>query len=72
MKTRRRCVRLEKVVGRRVSEASQPLPPEAWAHRISDPNSIDVIFEEVADVLLEDVARSQGNGAPTRRASTTG
>jgi glycosyltransferase involved in cell wall biosynthesis len=71
IKTRRRCVRLEKVVGRQVSEASQPLPPEAWAHRISDPNSIDVIFEEVADVLLEDVARSQGNGAPSRE-STTG
>jgi glycosyltransferase involved in cell wall biosynthesis len=70
IKTRRRCARLEKVVGRRVSEASQPLPPEAWAHRISDPNSIDVIFEEVADELLEDVARSQGNGAPTREPTT--
>ncbi len=70
LKTRRRCHHLEKVVGRRVAEASQPLTPEAWAHRISDPNSIDVIFEEVADVLLEDVARSQGSGDPTREPST--
>jgi len=67
VRTRRRCVRLEKLVGRRVADTSVPLPRDAWAHRIvGDPATIDVTFEEVSEVLLDDVARSQGNGAPTR------
>ena len=67
MRTRRRCVRLEKLVGRRVADTSLPLPRDAWAHRIvGDPDTVDVTFDEVSEIAPRRGRRARSRTGPRR------
>jgi glycosyltransferase involved in cell wall biosynthesis len=68
VRTRRRCVRLETLMGRRVEEASAPLPaPAHWAHRIVG----GTVTELLVDVTIDgsersEISRALGTGSPAR------